>query len=397
MQYVFEQFAVSPEALFAAVNAKRKRPLPEENLRAIIKGEIVVPPPILKKIDQLFQKGATWYTAPRAVPAKESSSVFFRKDTFNAELNLQSRRIVDHFERLKLRINFLGRYIDFTPKRSFRIYTTGDDPAAVAKEVRNQFDQAEVNLKRVGDIRASDIDDDRLKNLIRIIESFDVFVFEFMETWNQKEKANFNGFFLAPNLIVLKKNSNYRRREILTLMHEFGHFLLNKEEIDKVSETYDSKELNNVEAWCYAFAVHFLLGDKGSEFYQDSFASLSAQELNNKLDAYTETTLLSKSALLMRARMDRGLPENQFSALMEEIRQSVLRRRDEEKRAYELEKAQVEAAGGQMMRIPRVIESRLYTNILTANFVGGNIDEGELSSLLRSNRRNVLKGVAGSE
>ena len=52
-----------------------------------------------------------------------------------------------------------------------------------------------------------------------------LFVFEYIETWNKKEKTNIDGFYLKPNVIVLKHHKHYKR-EIFTLAHELGHCLL---------------------------------------------------------------------------------------------------------------------------------------------------------------------------
>jgi radical SAM superfamily enzyme YgiQ (UPF0313 family) len=43
-----------------------------------------------------------------------------------------------------------------------------------------------------------------------------------IETWNKKEKANIDGIYLSPNVIVLKRQKSYRR-ETFTLIHELGH------------------------------------------------------------------------------------------------------------------------------------------------------------------------------
>ena len=78
----------------------------------------------------------------------------------------------------------------------------------------------------------------------------------------KKEKANIDGFFLCPNVIVLKRNQNAFNREIFTLLHELGHYLLNEEEIEQVDvlNTVNSN-LSEVERWCNDFAYYFLAGD----------------------------------------------------------------------------------------------------------------------------------------
>ncbi|MFX4971243.1 ImmA/IrrE family metallo-endopeptidase, partial [Acinetobacter baumannii] len=66
-----------------------------------------------------------------------------------------------------------------------------------------------------------------MKNFISKFAENNILVFEFIETHNKKEKANINGFYLTPNVIVLKRNQKSFSREIFTLAHELGHYLLN--------------------------------------------------------------------------------------------------------------------------------------------------------------------------
>ena len=101
-----------------------------------------------------------------------------------------------------------------------------------------------------------------LKSIITKLADNNVLVFEFVETWNKKEKANINGFYLAPNVIVLKRQKSYRR-ETFTLIHELGHYLLNFEEIDeKIGDDYSAYEsLDKIEKWCNDFAYYFLIGE----------------------------------------------------------------------------------------------------------------------------------------
>ena len=54
----------------------------------------------LKRIDKIFEMGLTWYISDRELPEKQTSSIFFRKDSFNTELNLETRKKVNMFEEL---------------------------------------------------------------------------------------------------------------------------------------------------------------------------------------------------------------------------------------------------------------------------------------------------------
>ena len=72
-----------------------------------------------------------------------------------------------------------------------------------------------------------------------------IMVFEFIETWNKKEKANIDGFYLKPNLIVLKRHQSFSR-EIFTLAHELGHYLLDEEEIEEINYSVYNKNFHQL-------------------------------------------------------------------------------------------------------------------------------------------------------
>ncbi|WP_086543530.1 ImmA/IrrE family metallo-endopeptidase [Algoriphagus antarcticus] len=77
-----------------------------------------------------------------------------------------------------------------------------------------------------------------------------------------KQKSNIDGFFIKPNVIVLRRNQDYFKWEIFTLAHELGHYILNQEEVESIY--FDQLVLgatSKIEAWCYTFAFAFLAGD----------------------------------------------------------------------------------------------------------------------------------------
>ena len=86
-------------------------------------------------------------------------------------------------------------------------------------------------------------------------------MFEFVEAPNRKEKANIDGFFLKPDVIVIKRHQSFRR-EIFTLAHELGHFLLDEEEIELLDySVIADKHISILERWCNDFAYFFLIGE----------------------------------------------------------------------------------------------------------------------------------------
>lgn len=126
--------------------------------------------------------------------------------------------------------------------------------------------------------------------MIEKIADHGIFVFEYIETWNKKEKTNIDGFYLKPNVIVLKHHKHYKR-EIFTLAHELGHCLLGIEEVESVDMMDISAQTSysDVERWCNDFAYQFIMGqeaetlaniacvDSRNDYCIDLFKAISAR------------------------------------------------------------------------------------------------------------------------
>jgi hypothetical protein len=234
---------VTKGELLKRLNVKRKNPLVETD---IFNEEIKLS--ILKKIDSVFHKGLSFYIDPKEPTQSREESIFFRKDNFNAKLNLGAKQIVTKFEEEKISFSTLAKLSDFKIKRNIPVFKITDNPETVATEIRKTLYPEFTSDKK-----------EFLKNFISKFAENNILVFEFIETHNKKEKANINGFYLTPNVIVLKRNQKSFSREIFTLAHELGHYLLNEEEIDdnisEINIEYD--KLNKIERWCNDFAYFF--------------------------------------------------------------------------------------------------------------------------------------------
>ena len=140
-----------------------------------------------------------------------------------------------------------------------------------------------------------------LKGLISTFAENNILVFEFVETWNKKEKANIDGFFLTPNVIVLKRQQTSFRREIFTLIHELGHYLINEEEIEQLDiSNFGNNKLSAIERWCNDFAYHFLAGE-----FDEAFENIETADDRNDyhfdlIKNISEKTHLSRIALFTK-------------------------------------------------------------------------------------------------
>src|SRR5690606_22961881 len=141
---------------------------------------------------------------------------------------------------------------------------------------------------------------DFLKALIGKLAEKNVLVFEFVETWNKKDTANIEGFFLNPNVIVLKRLQDAMSREIFTLAHELGHYLLNIEEIEKIDFDMTGASLSKVERWCNDFAYYFLVGEYGDVLDNLETASAKNDYHFDLIGKISMETHLSRLALFTR-------------------------------------------------------------------------------------------------
>jgi len=266
LKHLLKLYRLSVEDILLQINHKRKRPLIEED---IFKSEIQLSH--LKAIDSIFNKGINYYLDPKVPTESKEESIFFRKDQFNAELSLGAKQRVTQFEEEKITLTALAKLSNLDLNRKLKVFSTTDNPKVAATELREiLYPGRKRSIK------------DFLKSFINKLSEQNVIVYEFVDTHNKREKANINGFFLTPNIIVLKRIQKSLRREVFTLTHELGHYLLNAEEIDEIYEDFNENvSLNKIEKWCNDFAYYFLAGE-----HDELISSIS--DINTQTDFQDE-------------------------------------------------------------------------------------------------------------
>ena len=261
IRYLLTYYNLSEEDLLSVLNEGRKRLCSHND---IFSPEVELP--ILKKIEAYFKCGMTFFYDFTPLSTEQNQSIFFRKQSFESEPNMETRRIVFQFEKLKTQLDAYASLSDNRINVYQKSYSLEDDPQIVANKVRKDFYPA-MRIKNQREF---------LKEFINKCSEHGVYVFEFVENWNKKEKANVDGICVMPNMIILKHQQWYKR-EIFTLAHELGHFLLHEENLNTVD--IDSKKIfsrsdSQVENWCHEFAFRFIVGDAiqkiDSEEYLDS-------------------------------------------------------------------------------------------------------------------------------
>ena len=324
---------------------------------------------ILRKFDSVFKKGINYYLDPKVLKESKDESIFFRKDKFNAELNLEAKLIVNHFEEEKISLSALSKLSALKVERTLPFFSVRNSAKKVALEIRKIL-YPEFNKDRK----------EFLKALIGKFADHNILVFEFIETWNKKEKANISGFYLSPNVIVLRRNQKSLRREIFTLIHELGHYLLNEEEIDeKTTEdfiNYDS--LSAVERWCNDFAYYFLAGDYDFQLTNLEQATAKNEFHRKLISEVSDNTNLSTLAIYTRFLLDNRISQTGYNKVRNDILESINKKKEEERLKWELEKKKAEQEGRKLGgTTPKPILSPLYIKTIQSAFFEGVINEYE--------------------
>lgn len=328
----------------------------------------------LKRVDKIFNKGLSYYIDPKNLTKSKEESIFFRKDNFNAELNLGAIQIVNKFEEEKIAFSTLAKLSDFKFKRVVSVFKVSDNPNDVALEIRKILYPDFHQEKR-----------DFLKSFINKLAENNILVFEFVETHNKKEKANINGFYLAPNVIVLKRNQKSLRKEIFTLAHELAHYLLNEEEIDDniSDDTLDYHNLNKIERWCNDFAYYFLAGDFNKSILNLNIANSTNDYHHDLIENISKHTHLSSISLYTRLLLNGKISAVNYKKISEELFDSIRNWELKEKQRLEIEKQKaLEEGRKQQGSVPKPIISPLYLKTIQNALNVGLINEVEFCKKL---------------
>ena len=324
---------------------------------------------VLKRIDKIFNKGLNFYIDPKDIEVNKEASIFFRKNNFNSDLNIGSKKIVNHFEDLKLNLSTISKLSDLNFERKIEIYKTSDSPLKVANEVRDKLYPAFALNSR-----------DFLKGFIGKLGENNIFVFEFIETWNKKEKANIDGFFLQPNFIVLKRQQKSFKREIFTLAHELGHYLLNKEEVEQVTTlNIASEKLSKIERWCNDFAYYFLIDNYEKIISNIKFANSNNDYFLKEIEDISKFTHLSRLSIFTRLLYENKISKNSYNNIKDDFENQYGLQIAEENRKKELDKINGIKKKGS---VPKPINSPLFISTLQTAYYEGVINEYDVCKRL---------------
>ena len=376
IDYLLKLYRITLKELLEKISEGLKNPITKDDLYS---SEIKISH--LKKIDKVFNKGLEYYINPRPISENKDASIFFRKDKFNSNLNIGAKKIVNQFEDLKNSLTAISKLSDIQFERKIPIFSIKDSPRKVAQEIRGLLYPNEF----------SPILRDFLKELISKFAENNIMVFEFIETWNKKDTANINGFYLNPNVIVLKRQQKSFRREIFTLIHELGHYLLNEEEIEEVDvKSISQKDLSKIENWCNEFSYFFLVGN-----YANTIEGLNKADSSNDyhfdlIQRISKETNLSTLALYTRLLYSKKISYKGYNNVKNELEELYRKKIEEDNKKKELDKISGIKKGGS---VPKPINSPLFVNTLQTALYGGIINEYDFCKKLNIKPEKIDKYI----
>ena len=358
ISYLLNLYKMTANDLLSLLNNGRKRLTRAED----ITGD-TIDMNLLKRISVIFDKEISFFQDYSKLTPNASSSIFFRKTSFGTELNIESIRTVHRFESLKNALDAYNKLSQLDVKLDLEHCTLHDDPKIVAMRARELFYPRETaNHKQF------------LVKLIEKCADHGIFVFEYIETWNKKEKTNIDGFYLKPNVIVLKHHKHYKR-EIFTLAHELGHCLLGIEEVESVDMMTISTQISysNIERWCNDFAYQFIMGQEA-----ETLANIASVDSSNDycIDLFkdiSERTHISRLALYTRMYIDKKISYLSYSNVKNELAEEYKIREEQEK---------LKNAEKKRGRTPKPIISPLFLKTMQYAYFKGVINESTFCTRL---------------
>lgn len=360
LDYLLTLFSMSKEELLSSLNDGRKKLL---TLDDIYGEEIKIS--LLKRIDEIFHKGLSFYLDFSPIELNKKTKVFFRKSRFQSVLSMEDKRLVDSFESLKSLLDGYRTLTD-TLTSEYKLYnsvTIQQDPKSVADKVRGSL----IPEKNINNHR------EFLKAMIANLANINVYVFEFVETWNKRERATIDGFYLNPNVIVIKRQKSFKR-EIFTLGHEIGHYLLGVEDVEALdmSKVENNRISNKVERWCNDFAFYLIAGNAVNKL--DRFNTYS-EDVDSTVEELSKSTHISRMAWYTRLAYNKIVPMPHYRGIIRDLEEEQTEKQREIK---EEQKGKTSNA-----RAPKPIISPLYLETMQYAFYNGLVSEASFCEHLK--------------
>lgn len=368
IKYMLKLYGLELEDFIALISKGLVKPYIHED---IFSDEIKLS--VLKKVDKLFQKGLSFYTSPTVLTEQKNHSIFFRKQNFNSELELGDREIVNKVEDKIQSLSALEKLSDFKISRKLPLFKITDKPREAATSVYAQVIPQEVYSKSR----------DFLQAFIYRLADNNIIVNEFVETWNKKNKTNLNGFFIQPNTITIKRNQKALKKEIFTLAHELGHYLINVEEIDRIEFSQDR---DDIERWCDEFAFYLL-----AHSHIEAIKTLNTTDLtynNQDIKRISNTSHISRLAIFTHLATTKKITWSGYNIIKGGLEKEYKQLQIELQKIKNNNKG-INSGG----RAPKAIISPLEKDIYVNAYFEGVMKEHEVLAKLKEN--NIDKLIYG--
>ena len=192
--------------------------------------------------------------------------------------------------------------------------TLSEDPKSIAKRYRIEFKFDEETQKKLRTPY-------EVFNFLRdFIEDKNIIIFQI-----PMPIEDARGFTLvddSPGIIVINSKDQIEAR-IFTLMHEFGHVLLNESGVSMPENALFVKNTGNIEKWCNDFSSAFLLPETlaREEFTQNRGILTETKTLNKLSRIYK----ISKAMLLYNMSNLSFISKSQYDAILERYRPEILK------------------------------------------------------------------------
>lgn len=187
--------------------------------------------------------------------------------------------------------------------KNLKHYTTKESPSNVALKYRNLLKLDEIKQKKFKNPY------DLFHYLRDTLEDLGIYVFQFSMPVDDARGFVYTDEY--PNIIVVNSKDSIKAR-IFSLMHEFGHILLNESSIDFPNPSLSSK--NEVENWCDEFASSFLLPLEVSRvIFSENKKTLTSRETLTKL---SNKYKISKAMLLVNMNKLNYISNKEYKDIM---------------------------------------------------------------------------------
>jgi|SRR3989338_2825887 len=240
-------------------------------------------------------------------PPKDFRMLPDRVDKFDKKTLLAIRRA----RRLQDISKELSENLDSSLSPKIKFCSVKDDPKKIAEVYRGEFKfNEEVHRKAKGSYG--------LFHLLReLIEDRNILVFQIsMPLEDARGFALLNG---SPALIVVNSRDIIEAR-IFTLMHEFGHVILNEPGISIPENSLFINNIDKVEKWCNDFSSAFLLPeDMAKKIFSANKDNLTDSKTLQKL---SNTYKLSKAMLLYNMHKLSYISNEYYNEIIDRFKKS---------------------------------------------------------------------------